>query len=691
VGITSFCAVTLMSLANPSHAAANAYKADRDCTDWSTEMNAVVVARIFDNNGNLKGYANNFTFHVNAYDSRLAYRDKRADGTWKPWVYYNSNAGDMGYPSGHAQYSNETIAWMKYKSEAIRLWDAGRYYRTGINGDFTVQMNRNFTGTTAADDGMVSGAGNACQMPGGTMAPAYAFRDGDNTCHVRFDTANSLPNGAWTGMCDLDHALNNHSWSLSCLGQTEGTTAIKNMYFNFTRTGWDGYYVTNAQSYSSRQLALAGGTWSTPAPILAANNASMYVYFDYREPPAPAVRPTAVLQSSMEEGTNVTAQGFISNSTNSSGTATYNRQFWYEDNGNDTFDLGDDLVGPGNINGSAAFGPSSNVSLGDWGPYVLDGSHTRICTRLFITGVSSGGIVVPGSNPSLDCRNIIRRPYFQVFNGDVDATGVFPNLATGVCTIPGALTGGIRAFNNATASVPSYTGSGTTIAAFSAGTIDGFVSASQNIGAVNRPRYLSFANAIAPYGGGFTQSHCVSNEDFDRARTSGVGTLTVTQPATATYEQYVNGDVYIRSNMSYSAAGAASFDINSVPQYKIVATGNIYILNTVSQLDGVYQAGGKIYTCAIDSAGVLVVPNATNGELANSCKNTQLTINGALIAPEVKLLRTFGTVGRLNGAAETVNFSPEVWLKILRKSTSGTTTTSLDSEYDSITTMPPVL
>ena len=166
VAASLFC-MAVLGLANPGHAKAD-YATDLNCTDASTEFNVVVVARVFDFNGNLKGYANNFNFHVNGHDTWLNYRDygpwngtwrntkasghddykQNASGQWqwrdwKPWVPYDSNAGDMGYPSGHDQYSNETIDWMKLRSEAIRRWNNGYYTHDGLNHDFTVRMDSN--------------------------------------------------------------------------------------------------------------------------------------------------------------------------------------------------------------------------------------------------------------------------------------------------------------------------------------------------------------------------------------------------------------------------------------------------------------------------------------------------------------------------------------------------------------------
>jgi hypothetical protein len=407
------------------------------------------------------------------------------------------------------------------------------------------------------------------------------------------------------------------------------------------------------------------------------------------------VSPQVSLTGTMEEGTPINATAGIFNAGNAIGSVSWDRYFWYEDGGNaDKYDAGVDapLFG-GSVPGSTTFnpGPGTTTSLANWGPVTLDGTnHSRICTALLLRAPLSPTYTnITGTNPAQDCRNIIRKPYFQVLNGDVDATGIFPNLVTGVaCPTVAPLTGGILAFNNGAAS--GYTGSGSNLAAFARGTIDQFITGNTHAVA-NKPRYLSFANA-GGYGGGFAQQHCLSSgviDDFNSAKGGSSGPLTVTQPAvgTSSLTKYVNGDIYITSDITYAAAGFGSFTVDTIPRYKIVATGNIYIQNTVGQIDGVYEAAGKIYTCAIDTGGGNL---GVNNSMGDACRARSLTVNGALVAPEVKLLRSIGTVGLMNGPAEVVNFSPEVWLKELRDVSGGPTGTTT-SAYDAITNMPPVL
>ena len=74
---------------------------------------------------------------------------------------------------------------------------------------------------------------------------------------------------------------------------------------------------------------------------------------------------------------------------------------------------------------------------------------------------------------------------------------------------------------------------------------------------------------------------------------------------------------------------------------------------------------------------------ALSGALHDNCRQS-LTINGALSARQVWLLRTAGSL--TPGPAETINYVPEHWLSSLY----GEVERRL-GDYDSIRTLPPVL
>ena len=180
---------------------------------------------------------------------------------------------------------------------------------------------------------------------------------------------------------------------------------------------------------------------------------------------------------------------------------------------------------------------------------------------------------------------------------------------------------------------------------------------------------------------------------------------------------FVNGNAYIKSNIVYKP-GSWSPDANGAyqaPSFVLKATGNIYIDPSVTELDGLYVAekdkagnAGAIYTCQDANASIRIL------NLYEACNN-QLKIYGALVADQINLMRSFGSLrdnktyinekpneygnnslpicsnsGALASpvcAAEAIIFSPELYLS--------TPAVGLPNngavEYDAITSLPPVL
>jgi len=118
---------------------------------------------------------------------------------------------------------------------------------------------------------------------------------------------------------------------------------------------------------------------------------------------------------------------------------------------------------------------------------------------------------------------------------------------------------------------------------------------------------------------------------------------------------YVNGDVYIGDNITYTLDKE-----NDVPKFALVVKGSIYIGSGVSQLDGLYIAqpadttaqavqkdDGDIWTCHPNSVNTLLYTDV------GQCTN-KLTINGALIAKQVNFTRTKGDVGSASTSEDTL-------------------------------------
>ncbi|MBA2278908.1 hypothetical protein H0V99_00480 [Candidatus Saccharibacteria bacterium] len=183
-----------------------------------------------------------------------------------------------------------------------------------------------------------------------------------------------------------------------------------------------------------------------------------------------------------------------------------------------------------------------------------------------------------------------------------------------------------------------------------------------------------------------------------------------TIPKGAQVAVYVDGDAYIGGNITLDPSPRTSR--KEIPYFALIVRGNIYIDNNVTQIDGLYVAqpngasGGRIYTCfPVNPLG----NKYTLSELYNNCQ-TQLSINGALLADKVRFLRVFMSLKdatfnelpnfangsgifrpRINNAAEIINYTPEMYLADrpfkLPDETAGDTDAS---RYDAITGLPPI-
>lgn len=332
----------------------------------------------------------------------------------------------------------------------------------------------------------------------------------------------------------------------------------------------------------------------------------------------------------------------------------------------------------------------------------------------------SGNIQQPttaGSNsdPNVTCSApLAQKPYVRVFGGEVEVGG---GVGTAI-SCPSNVSAGISTWNQG---APSYAGSGAQYDVGVLGIIDGFASdignANANPGAGPPPTGLTFANTTGAYGGSF-QSVPPCSPDYTTGMPGGAPTSLDVPPTTLTngthITQYAKGDVFISGNIVYAANGTTWTQLSDIPTYKlIVVGGDIYISTNVTELDGLYVAepnaagtGGTIYTCA--TAASTVVPTS---QLFDSC-NTPLVINGSFVAKQVQLLRTNGNQGgsqnggsdylsttdeqpvpclttlpkvpnRCSASAEIFNYTPEMWL--------AEPPSNLNTRYDSITSLPPVL
>lgn len=335
-------------------------------------------------------------------------------------------------------------------------------------------------------------------------------------------------------------------------------------------------------------------------------------------------------------------------------------------------------------------------------------NNQTICRSLFVNpaspAVASRGVEA--------CVPVVRKPYFRVYGGDIVAGKAWPSA----CTPNGqaAIVGWNRR-------LPTYGGAGTQYAAMALGMIFDTASA-QAGGGATAGAGLSFSNTsanvnIGNFGGRFGALPCMTDyygqmpASTVHAVTNNIGLL-----ATGNYRipnwtttsgtlgagfggqaqrvvLYVDGDALIDFNVQYPASWTA----NSPPSFTLVVRGSIYIAPTVTRLDGVFIAqprpdgtGGMITTCA-NPTRPPAIKDVRDNDFATVC-SSPLTVNGAFIAKQVRLMRTRGTArlstgnesNASNNIAEVFNAGPAFWMGQPVGQTSGV-------EYDSITGLPPVL
>lgn len=380
--------------------------------------------------------------------------------------------------------------------------------------------------------------------------------------------------------------------------------------------------------------------------------------------------------------------------------------------------------------------------------------------------IAAGFCLVWAAMPS-DVLGADRRPYFKAFGGDVMTGGWFLN---GECddtaasnyqdarNAPDRLSGGILAYALSSPAggggLNSGGGASSQFAAFVLGHVDGnsasrfgFYTNSAQGGSVSGRTFANNAAPATPWGGlfqddqynGIRQSHCIPDyyskkpADTDTAllpaapgagsfsgatasgvyrASSGAVPFNLTSGAVnlalgSRIIIYVDGDVFIGHNISYShtAAGAT---VENVPRFTIIARGSIYIGPGVTQLYGFYIAQpdpanasaltddeGVIWTCHPNSTGTIFYTWPID-----NC-NEKLTITGGLVAKQVNLLRIRGDVSTpaagedslagaeaSNNIAEIINYRPDVAM-------GGPFITNPDPDaqrnaIDSLISLPPV-
>ncbi len=332
-------------------------------------------------------------------------------------------------------------------------------------------------------------------------------------------------------------------------------------------------------------------------------------------------------------------------------------------------------------------------------------ANQTICRSLF---VSPSGPTV-GSRGKEVCIPITNKPYARVFGGDVSAGN---DLAVSGSCAPNSNASVVGWSKRATG---NFAGAGAQYGVYALSAIQDFASALGSPAGANAqaPEGLSFANtstnlAAGAYGGGFGIVPCIPDYYATKPATTqplppsfnsmvtdsyaASGTTTITGGIVDKNERialFVDGDLFISGNITYAAG---TWTLAEMPLLRIIVRGNVYVGRTVTQLDGLFVAQkmndttGNFYTCA---TGASALP--LNGALYNTC-NTKLTINGAVIANRLHLLRTVGSLSQstpgesaaTNNASEVFNYDPAHWL---RQPLEDVPTPG----YDAIISLPPIL
>lgn len=354
------------------------------------------------------------------------------------------------------------------------------------------------------------------------------------------------------------------------------------------------------------------------------------------------------------------------------------------------------------------FPGSSTTTLGS--ENVTAVLNKSICRSLVVDPATPAG----GARGVEVCAYVASKPYARTYGGDVSAGGGLAS-SPGSCSLDNDAS--IIGWNKRSAG--SWAGAGVQFAAYAMRTIfDTTTSIGNGAGSAPVPSGLAFSNVGAATFNGIVgvslgSVDCVDDYYATKPSTTSSIPASVAAMTSGSYSGtgniqlgggniinpnnrisvYVDGNVFISNNIVY----AGTWDVGTMPMFRLIVRGNIYIDNDVAQLDGLYVAqpngatGGNIYTCAL-AADPFNPMLPTHSSFLTQCDNNKLTVNGAFVAKQVQLLRTIGTLRSSNATeaassgsiAEVFNYSPAMWIP-QPSSSSGT------PEYDAISSLPPVL
>ncbi len=153
-----------------------------------------------------------------------------------------------------------------------------------------------------------------------------------------------------------------------------------------------------------------------------------------------------------------------------------------------------------------------------------------------------------------------------------------------------------------------------------------------------QPDLVGSANILATTPGKFkafnTWVPVASQSQYDgKVVTSGTIDIPANTTIKGRWTLFVDGDVHILGNLTYDYGSVTS--LNGTPSFGIIATGNISIDPSATQLNGYFYARGKINTCQRADGATL-----TTGLSVADCRN-RLVVNGLLMANGLQFNRTY--------------------------------------------------
>ncbi len=384
-------------------------------------------------------------------------------------------------------------------------------------------------------------------------------------------------------------------------------------------------------------------------------------------------------------------------------------------------------------------GPSMSVTPGPGAitPSVTDsGSIVHLATTQKLNAATgytvNWSVEINGISKSCSGTfQVASKPFFSVLGGDI-ATGASiaspgPTGPVGCSVAPKIPLAGIVSWNND--GTPGFGGAGGQYAAYAMNFIQDFVTNQANGGSKD----WSFSNQNTAsggrnsvdigngfFGGMFGSAPCADywndhptpavalpsgpistwadGDYYVDASASAISLPAQVIPAGRHVTLYIDGNVSLAGDITYQ--GGTYTDRNDIPSFKLIVHGVIYIDNSVRNLDGFYAAipdasystlsqslasprAGTITTCSNGFAPINPLGAGVNMRV--SCGNS-LTVNGAVAANQLWLLRTSGTLSTYS-PAETFDYTPEVWLA----PASGGTGIDTNQNYQSVVGLPPVL